>query len=120
MSEKEYESTLPYGDRSDQILEPLLTDQWYVDAKTLAKPAIEAVKSKEIQFVPANWEKTYFQWMDNIQDWCISRQLWWGHRIPIWYDESNTPYAGFSEADVRKKHGLKLSLIHISEPTRPY
>ena len=87
--EDTYESTLPYGDRSDQILEPLLTDQWYVDAKTLAKPAIEAVKSKEIQFVPNNWEKTYFQWMDNIQDWCISRQLWWGHRIPIWYDESN-------------------------------
>src|SRR5210317_301202 len=106
VSEEEYESTLPYGDRSDQILEPLLTDQWYVDAKTLAKPAIEAVKSKEIQFVPANWEKTYFQWMDNIQDWCISRQLWWGHRIPIWYDESNQPYAGLSEDDVRKKHIL--------------
>jgi valyl-tRNA synthetase len=106
ISEEEYESTLPYGDRSDQILEPLLTDQWYVDAKTLAKPAIEAVKSKEIQFVPANWEKTYFQWMDNIQDWCISRQLWWGHRIPIWYDESNQPYAGLSENDVRKKHNL--------------
>ena len=106
VSEEEYESTLPYGDRSDQILEPLLTDQWYVDAKTLAKPAIEAVKSKEIQFVPANWEKTYFQWMDNIQDWCISRQLWWGHRIPIWYDESNQPYAGLSEDDVRKKHNL--------------
>ena len=106
VSEEEYESTLPYGDRSDQILEPLLTDQWYVDAKTLAKPAIEAVKSKEIQFVPANWEKTYFQWMDNIQDWCISRQLWWGHRIPIWYDGSNQPYAGLSENDVRKKHNL--------------
>ena len=108
--EDEYESTLPYGDRSDQILEPLLTDQWYVDAKTLAKPAIEAVKSKEIQFVPNNWEKTYFQWMDNIQDWCISRQLWWGHRIPIWYDESNQPYAGFSEKDVRKKNDLQGSL----------
>ena len=110
VSEEEYESTLPYGDRSDQILEPLLTDQWYVDAKTLAKPAIEAVKSKEIQFVPANWEKTYFQWMDNIQDWCISRQLWWGHRIPIWYDESNQPYAGFSEKDVREKNDLQGSL----------
>ena len=110
VSEEEYESTLPYGDRSDQILEPLLTDQWYVDAKTLAKPAIEAVKSKEIQFVPANWEKTYFQWMDNIQDWCISRQLWWGHRIPIWYDESNQPYAGLSENDVRKKHNLTCEL----------
>ena len=110
VSENENESTLPYGDRSDQILEPLLTDQWYVDAKTLAKPAIEAVKSKEIQFVPTNWEKTYFQWMDNIQDWCISRQLWWGHRIPIWYDKSNKPFAGFSEEDVRAKHGLKGKL----------
>ncbi len=110
VSESEYQSTLPYGDRSDQILEPLLTDQWYVSAKTLAKPAIEAVKSKEIQFVPGNWEKTYFQWMDNIQDWCISRQLWWGHRIPIWYDESNQPFAGFSEEDVRKKHDLKGGL----------
>jgi len=110
VSESEYQSTLPYGDRSDQILEPLLTDQWYVSAKTLAKPAIEAVKSKEIQFVPGNWEKTYFQWMDNIQDWCISRQLWWGHRIPIWYDESNQPFAGFSEEDVRKKHDLKGEL----------
>ena len=110
LSESEYQSTLPYGDRSDQILEPLLTDQWYVSAKTLAKPAIEAVKSKEIQFVPGNWEKTYFQWMDNIQDWCISRQLWWGHRIPIWYDESNQPFAGFSEEDVRKKHDLKGEL----------
>ena len=110
ISEDKYESTLPYGDRSDQILEPLLTDQWYVDAKTLAKPAIEAVKSKEIQFVPNNWEKTYFQWMDNIQDWCISRQLWWGHRIPIWYDESNQPYAGFSEKDVREKNDLQGSL----------
>ena len=110
ISEDKYESNLPYGDRSDQILEPLLTDQWYVDAKTLAKPAIEAVKSKEIQFVPNNWEKTYFQWMDNIQDWCISRQLWWGHRIPIWYDESNQPYAGFSEKDVREKNDLQGSL----------
>ena len=110
VSESEYQSTLPYGDRSDQILEPLLTDQWYVSAKTLAKPAIEAVKSKEIQCVPGNWEKTYFQWMDNIQDWCISRQLWWGHRIPIWYDESNQPFAGFSEEDVRKKHDLKGEL----------
>ena len=106
LKESEYESTLPYGDRSDQILEPLLTDQWYVDAKTLAKPAIEAVKSKEITFVPANWEKTYFQWMDNIQDWCVSRQLWWGHRIPIWYDAEGQAYAGHSEEDVREKNNL--------------
>ena len=106
LKESEYESTLPYGDRSDQILEPLLTDQWYVDAKTLAKPAIEAVKSKEITFVPANWEKTYFQWMDNIQDWCVSRQLWWGHRIPIWYDEDGQAFAGHSEDDVRAKNNI--------------
>ena len=106
IKESEYESTLPYGDRSDQILEPLLTDQWYVDAKTLAKPAIEAVKTKEITFVPANWEKTYFQWMDNIQDWCVSRQLWWGHRIPIWYDENGHAFAGHSEDDVRAKNTL--------------
>ena len=106
IKESEYESTLPYGDRSDQILEPLLTDQWYVDAKTLAKPAIEAVKTKEITFVPANWGKTYFQWMDNIQDWCVSRQLWWGHRIPIWYDENGQAFAGHSEDDVRAKNTL--------------
>ena len=106
IKESEYESTLPYGDRSDQILEPLLTDQWYVDAKTLAKPAIEAVKTKEITFVPANWEKTYFQWMDNIQDWCVSRQLWWGHRIPIWYDKNGQAFAGHSEDDVRAKNTL--------------
>ena len=106
IKESEYESTLPYGDRSDQILEPLLTDQWYVDAKTLAKPAIEAVKTKEITFVPANWEKTYFQWMDNIQDWCVSRQLWWGHRLPIWYDENGQAFAGHSEDDVRAKNTL--------------
>ena len=111
IKESEYESTLPYGDRSDQILEPLLTDQWYVDAKTLAKPAIEAVKTKEITFVPANWEKTYFQWMDNIQDWCVSRQLWWGHRIPIWYDENGQAFAGHSEEDVREKNNLAGPLI---------
>ena len=110
LKESEYESTLPYGDRSDQILEPLLTDQWYVDAKTLAKPAIEAVKSKEIVFVPANWEKTYFQWMDNIQDWCVSRQLWWGHRIPIWYDENGQAFAGHSEDDVRTKNNISGAL----------
>ena len=111
IKESEYESTLPYGDRSDQVLEPLLTDQWYVDAKTLAKPAIEAVKTKEITFVPANWEKTYFQWMDNIQDWCVSRQLWWGHRIPIWYDENGQAFAGHSEEDVREKNNLAGPLI---------
>ena len=76
---------VPYGDRSGVVIEPLLTDQWYVDAETLAKPAIEAVRSGSTKFVPANWDKTYFNWMDNIQPWCVSRQLWWGHRIPAWY-----------------------------------
>ncbi len=75
----------PYGDRSNEIIEPWLTDQWYVDAETLAQPAIEAVKSGEIEIVPKSWEKTYFNWMENIQPWCVSRQLWWGHRIPVWY-----------------------------------
>jgi valyl-tRNA synthetase len=75
----------PFGDRSGQVIEPWLTDQWYVDAETLAKPAIEAVRSGAIDIVPKSWEKTYFNWMENIQPWCVSRQLWWGHRIPVWY-----------------------------------
>ena len=76
---------VPYGDRSGVVIEPWLTDQWYVDAKTLAAPAIEAVRSGKTKFVPATWEKTFFNWMENIQPWCVSRQLWWGHRIPAWY-----------------------------------
>ena len=75
----------PFGDRSGVVIEPWMTDQWYVDAKTLAEPAIAAVKEGKTRFVPQNWEKTYYNWMDNIQPWCISRQLWWGHRIPVWY-----------------------------------
>ncbi len=75
----------PFGDRSNVVIEPMLTDQWYVDAKTLAAPAIEAVRSGAIDIVPKTWEKTYFNWMENIQPWCVSRQLWWGHRIPVWY-----------------------------------
>jgi valyl-tRNA synthetase len=78
----------PYGDRSGVVIEPWLTDQWYVDAATLAQPAIEAVKSGAIEIVPKTWEKTYFNWMENIQPWCVSRQLWWGHRIPVWYGPS--------------------------------
>ncbi|SVA36729.1 uncharacterized protein METZ01_LOCUS89583, partial [marine metagenome] len=83
----EYKNTLPYGDRSDVIIEPYLTDQWYVDAQKLAQPAIASVKENKTSFVPNNWSKTYFEWMENIQPWCISRQLWWGHRIPAWYSE---------------------------------
>jgi valyl-tRNA synthetase len=77
--------TVPHGDRSGVVIEPRLTDQWYVDAKTLAAPALAAVRNGDTKFIPENWEKTYFQWLDNIQPWCISRQLWWGHRVPAWY-----------------------------------
>jgi valyl-tRNA synthetase len=97
---------VPRGDRSGVVIEPWLTDQWYVDAKTLAKPAIEAVESGDIQFVPKQWENTYFAWMRDIQDWCISRQLWWGHRIPAWYDDQGKVYVGRSEEEVRSSNDL--------------
>ncbi len=102
---------VPRGDRSHEIVEPWLTDQWFVRAEPLAKPAIEAVESGRIRFVPANWDRTYFEWMNNIQDWCISRQLWWGHRIPAWYDENGTIYVGRDEKEVREKHGLAPDLV---------
>ena len=97
---------VPRGDRSGVIIEPLLTHQWYVAVDALAKPAIKAVEDGEIEFVPRNWENTYFAWMRNIQDWCISRQLWWGHRIPAWYDEQGNIYVGASEAEIRQQHSL--------------
>ncbi|RJS93776.1 valine--tRNA ligase [Salinisphaera sp. Q1T1-3] len=100
----------PYGDRSGVVIEPMLTNQWFVDAKTLAKPAIAAVEDGRIRFVPGNWDKTYFEWMRNIQDWCISRQLWWGHRIPAWYDEAGHVYVARSETEVREKHGLSADV----------
>ncbi len=97
---------VPRGDRTGAVIEPYLTDQWYVAVESLAKPAIEAVETGEIKFVPENWSKTYYQWMHNIQDWCISRQLWWGHRIPAWYDDAGNVYVGRSEAEVREKHNI--------------
>ena len=97
---------VPRGDRSGVVVEPYLTDQWYVDAKTLAKPAIEAVENGDIEFVPKQYENIYFSWMRDIQDWCISRQLWWGHRIPAWYDDAGKVYVGRDEAEVRAKHDL--------------
>ena len=97
---------VPRGDRSGAVIEPFLTDQWYVKAGPLAKPAIEAVESGRIRFVPDNWKNTYFEWMRNIEDWCISRQIWWGHRIPAWYDDTGNVYVGRSEQAVRDKHGL--------------
>ena len=103
---EDYVVKIPRGDRSNAVVEPYLTDQWYVKIEPLAKPAIEAVETGRIKFVPENWSKTYYDWMYNIQDWCISRQLWWGHRIPAWYDEDGNIYVGDSESDVRKKHNL--------------
>jgi len=102
---------VPRGDRSGEILEPYLTFQWYVKTKPLAEPAIKAVESGEIRFVPENWNKTYFQWMYNIEDWCISRQLWWGHRIPAWYDDAGNIYVAESEAAVRQKYQLADNII---------
>ncbi|MFV0476594.1 MAG: valine--tRNA ligase [Parahaliea sp.] len=101
---------VPRGDRSGVVIEPYLTDQWYVDAKKLADPAIAAVENGDIQFVPRQWENTYFAWMRDIQDWCISRQLWWGHRIPAWYDEAGNIYVGESEAAVRRDNALAIDL----------
>jgi valyl-tRNA synthetase len=97
---------VPRGDRSGVVIEPFLTDQWYVATKTLAEPAIKAVEDGQIQFVPKNWENTYFAWMRDIQDWCISRQLWWGHRIPAWYGNDGAVYVARSEEEVRSKYTL--------------
>ncbi|MBK8134040.1 MAG: valine--tRNA ligase [Gammaproteobacteria bacterium] len=101
---------VPRGDRSGVVIEPWLTEQWYVDAKRLAPRAIDAVESGAIRFVPKQYENMYFSWMREIQDWCISRQLWWGHRIPAWYDPDGKVYVGRSEADVRSRHGIAASV----------
>ncbi|MCX7073287.1 MAG: valine--tRNA ligase [Methylococcales bacterium] len=97
---------VPRGDRSQSVIEPFLTDQWYVKVAPLAAPAIAAVENGDIKFVPDNWKNTYFDWMRNINDWCISRQIWWGHRIPAWYDNKGNIYVGESEAAIREKHHL--------------
>ena len=103
---EDYNLIIPRGDRSGAILEPYLTDQWFVNIEPLAQPAIDAVKNGDLKFVPENWSKTYFDWMNNIQDWCISRQLWWGHRIPAWYDLDENVYVAKSEEEVRSKYQL--------------
>jgi len=103
---KDHRLQQPRGDRSGAVIEPYLTDQWYVKIEPLAKPAIAAVAEGRIRFVPDNWKRTYFEWMRNIQDWCISRQIWWGHRIPAWYDDQDNLYVGRSEQEVRERHGL--------------
>ena len=106
----EHRLKVPRGDRSGVVIEPWLTPQWYVDAKKLAGPAIAAVENGDIEFVPKQWENTYFAWMRDIQDWCISRQLWWGHRIPAWYDEEGRVYVGPDEATVRATNGLTAAI----------
>jgi valyl-tRNA synthetase len=97
---------VPRGDRTGAVIEPYLTDQWYVKIAPLAAPALEAVEDGRTKFVPENWSKTYFEWMRNIKDWCVSRQLWWGHRIPAWYDDGGNIYVARDEAEVRRKHSL--------------
>jgi valyl-tRNA synthetase len=101
---------VPRGDRTQAILEPLLTDQWFVNIKPLAEPALRAVEDGRIRFVPDTWTGVYYEWMRNIKDWCISRQLWWGHRIPAWYDEAGRCYVARDEAEARRVHGLDASL----------
>jgi valyl-tRNA synthetase len=100
----------PHGDRSGVVIEPMLTEQWYVNAAELAKQAITAVETGETKFVPANWDKTYFEWMRNIQPWCISRQLWWGHQIPAWYDEDGKFYVAETEAEAQAQAGAGVKL----------
>lgn len=103
---KPHKLQVPRGDRTGQVIEPYLTDQWFVKMDALAKRGLELVESGQIKFVPPNWINTYRHWMENIQDWCISRQLWWGHRIPAWFDAAGKCYVGHEEAEVRAKHGL--------------
>ena len=100
----------PFGDRSGVVIEPMLTDQWFVDAETLAKPAIAAVRSGETRFVPENWDRTYYNWMENIEPWCISRQLWWGHRIPVWYGADGQVYCAETRAEAEALAGSGIAL----------
>ena len=101
---------VPRGDRTNSIIEPYMTDQWFVKVKPLAEPAIDAVKNGSIRFVPENWEKTYFNWMENIEDWCISRQIWWGHRIPAWYDKEGNYYVADSIEEAQEQAGENVEL----------
>ena len=115
IKEEKIVHTVPHGDRSNVVVEPWLMDQWYVDANKLAQPAIKAVKNKKTKFVPANWDKTYFEWMNNIQPWCVSRQLWWGHRIPAWFGPDDKIFVEHNQLDAEKAaelhYGKKVKLI---------
>ena len=114
---EKHRSSVPRGDRSNSILEPLITDQWFVDVRSLSRKAIKVVKEGKTRFIPKNWEKTYFSWMENIQDWCISRQLWWGHRIPAWFDEEENIFVGRNEEEIRGKYKIpkKIKLIQAED-----
>jgi valyl-tRNA synthetase len=107
---------VPRGDRTNAVIEPYLTDQWYVKIAPLAEPALKAAEEGRTKFVPENWTKTYYEWMRNIKDWCVSRQLWWGHRIPAWYDDSGRIYVAHDEAEVRKKHSLAPGVKLTQDP----
>ncbi|QUJ67903.1 valine--tRNA ligase [Photobacterium sp. GJ3] len=108
---KDHDLTVPYGDRGGVVIEPMLTDQWYVRTAPLAAPAVKAVEDGDIKFVPKQYENMYFSWMRDVQDWCISRQLWWGHRIPAWYDNDGNVYVGRTEEEVREKYGLAPVIV---------
>ncbi|MEC9074500.1 MAG: valine--tRNA ligase, partial [Pseudomonadota bacterium] len=112
--EEKYNNSVPHGDRSDVVIEPYLTEQWYVDAKTLAKPALDSVKSGDMKFIPSNWSKTYYEWLENIQPWCISRQLWWGHRIPAWYTKDGNIIVAHNEKEAfsiaKKEFGKDIEI----------
>jgi len=112
--EEKYNNSIPHGDRSDVVIEPYLTEQWYVDAKKLAKPALDSVKSGDMKFIPYNWSKTYYEWLENIQPWCISRQLWWGHRIPAWYTKDGKIIVAHNEKEAftiaKKEFGKDIEI----------
>jgi valyl-tRNA synthetase len=108
---KDHDLTVPYGDRGGVVIEPMLTDQWYVRTAPLAEPAVKAVENGDIKFVPKQYENMYFAWMRDVQDWCISRQLWWGHRIPAWYDNDGNVYVGRNEAEVRETYNLAPVIV---------
>jgi valyl-tRNA synthetase len=111
VSEKPYKLRVPRSGRTNAVVEPMLTSQWFVKMQSMAKDGLEVVKRGEVRFIPEHWTATYNHWLENIQDWCISRQLWWGHQIPAWYDEAGKVYVGRTEEEVRKKHGLSSASL---------
>ena len=106
-----YKTTVPIGERSGEIIEPLITSQWFMNMKDLAKPAVDAVENSSTKIIPKNWEKIYFNWLNNIEDWCLSRQIWWGHRIPAWYDADGNIYVGEDESDIRQKYDISDEVL---------